>query len=290
MQKFKKPFLAFLILILLVFLIFLFYNLKSKKVFFPRGKEIENIKEEVINSKIDKLLRELNFSPENTKIMVELGIYYFLKGPQFYDKSINLLHKAWQLGNTDTRIFYYLGSMYEFLNLNNLAINEYKKFLNNHPEDLEVNLKIANLYFKTGKVEDALNNYFYILKKDKTNIIALTNIGFIYFSRNELDNANEYFLKVKEICKKNKLPEPKNINFYLGKIFFLNKDFDKAKLFFEQERLLYPQNIENNLMLAKTYFELKDFQNSAEFVKQLLKDIPKNKELLELKNKLKKFL
>lgn len=287
----KKKFINVLLYVFSLFvLISTCYNFffKSKKLFFPRENENIVIKEDKIDKDIEKLQSELDYSPENVKIMINLGIYYFLKGPGFYDKSINLLYKAWQLGSTDVRIFYYLGVMYDFLNLYNLAINEYKKFLTNVPNDIEVNLRLGNLYYKVGKFDDAINIYFYVLKKDKNNIIALTNLGFIYFSRENFGDAQEYFLKVKTICKKKNLSEPKNLNLYLGKIYFNNKNFEIAKEFFQQEQKNYPDNLENNLMLAKTYYELKDLQNTIELVKHIQKGYPKHKDLLELQKKLKK--
>ncbi|MFN3551050.1 MAG: tetratricopeptide repeat protein [Endomicrobiia bacterium] len=276
---------------LLVLIIFVFtISSKYKKFFFPRENSNIVINKEKIEKNIEKLQSELNYSPENVKIMVELGIYYFLKGPDFYDKSINLLYKAWQSGSTDIRTFYYLGVMYEFLNLYNLAINEYKKFLINIPNDIEVNLRLGNLYYKTGKLDDAINVFTYVLKKDKNNIIALTNLGFIYFSREEFNDAQEYFLKAKNICNKKNLIEPKNLNFYLGRIYFNNKNFETAKKYFEQEYKNYPDNLENNLMLAKTYYELKDLKATLALVQQIQKDYPKHKDLLELQKKIKKNL
>ena len=107
----KKIILLVLIILLTVSVISVF-SVRRKKVFFPRENEIKVFNDENIEKKIGQLVSHLEAFPEDTDSMVELGIYFFLKGHQFYDKSINYLYKAWNMGSTDVRIFYYLGCMY----------------------------------------------------------------------------------------------------------------------------------------------------------------------------------
>ncbi len=283
----KKILTLISILILFLLVIIISFSLKPKKVFFPRENEIKIIDEDKIDAEINNLSSKLESSSEDVNLMVELGIRYFIKGPQFYDKSINLLYKAWKLGSTDIRIFYYLGCMYEFLKLYNMAVDEYKKFLTNVPDDIEVLVRLGNLYYKLGKTVDSIKIFDYVLQKDKNNIIALSNLGFIYFNQNQIDKAQELFNQVLAISKKKNIIEPKNVNYYLGQIFYNNKNYDTAKTYLLREQQLYPDNIENSLLLVKTYIAVQEYQNAYDLGTQLLEITPENRELKLLLKKLK---
>lgn len=280
----------------IIFSIALVYILVSHKpkdeIFFPRESEIKFLNDAKIEQEIEFLSKRLsNEDGEvNLKNMVNLGIYYFIKGHQYYDKAINLLYDAWKLGSTDTRIFYYLGCMYEFLKLYELAAVEYIKFLNNSPQDIEVLLRLGNVYYKQNKKEESKNVYNKVLKIEKDNIIAIANLGYIYFDQKDYDLAQEYFLRVFEIAKKKNLEIPRNVSFYLGRIFYINKNFEAAKNYFEEEKEKYPDNVENLTYLAKTYYELKNFRESYSIVKELIEILPNDKGLRQLKHRLEKML
>lgn len=279
--------------ILCTILIYLSVSIhKPKKIFFPRENEIKVFNDTQIEQEIERLSQQIsNKNGEvNLENMVELGIYYFIKGHQYYDKAINLLYDAWKLGSTDIRIFYYLGCMYEFLKLYELAAAEYIKFLNNLPSDIEVLLRLGNVYYKQNNIEEAKNIYAKVLKIEKDNIVAIANLGYISFEQSNYDLAQKYFMDAIEIAKKKNLEIPRNINFYLGRIFYINKNFETAKNYFEKEREKYPDNIDNSIYLAKTYYELKNFKESYLLVKELLEVLPQDKELKRLKYKLEKTL
>lgn len=285
----KKLFFV-IIPVLFFLLVTVFISVKPKKVFFPRENEIKIYDETKINKMIDKLEKQLKDTPENVNVMVELGIYYFVKGPQFYDRAINLFYDAWQLGGTDVRIFYYLGCMYEFLKLYVLAQQEYKKFLTNIPKDVEVLIRMGNVLYKLNKSKEAKEYYMKALSIDKNNIVALTNLGYIFFEEKDTNTAIEYFSRVQELAKKKNLVTPKNINFYLGKIFFENKNYETAKKYFLNEQQNYPDNVENSVMLVKTYYYLNEYKEAYELSKQLIEIIPENKELVSLYYKIKNRL
>lgn len=281
----KKIITLVLMLILFTLAIIISFSLKPKKIFFPRENEIRIIDEDKLNAEINNLASELNNSSEDIKIAVELGIRYFIKGPQYYDQAINLLYRAWKSGSTDIRIFYYLGCMYEFLKLYHMAIDEYKKFLNNVPDDMEVLIRLGNLYYKVGNLNESIKIFDSVLQKDRNNIIALSNLGFIYFSQNQLDKSQELFNQVLSISKKKNIIEPRSINYYLGKIFYNNRNYETAKTYLLKEQQLYPDNIENSLLLVKTYMAVEEYEEAYNLAGQLLEITPENRELkLLLKN------
>jgi len=284
-----KKLVLLIITIAIIISTVLLFSVRRKKVFFPRENEIKVVNEDDIKEKIEQLSRQLETSPEDTNILVELGIYYFLRGHQYYDKSINCFYTAWKMGSTDIRIFYYLGCMYEFLKLYDLAIGEYKKFLRNVPNDEEVLIRLGNLYYQTKKVEDAIKIYEKVLSIDKNNIIALTNLGLVYYINRDVTNAIECFNKVLDISKKKNFVVPKNVNFYLGKIFFENKNYQTAKEYFEKEQKSYPDNLENTFLLVKTYYLLKEYENAYRLIQQISEFVPENREMVVIQRELKKM-
>lgn len=283
----KNKFIFILPVILFIIILFLFIFI-PRKTFFPREGELKVVDETLVDKKIDKLITKLNSSSESLDTMVELGIYYFLKGPKYYDKAINFLHNAWKLGSTDIRIFYYLGCMYEFLKLYELATVEYTKFLRNLPNDIEVLIRLGNVYYKMNKINEALNCFNKVLQQDKNNIIALANIGFLYFENKNFDKAQEYLLSVVKVLNRKKIVEPKNVNHYLGKIFYYNKNYQTAKEYFLKEQKNYPDNIENSLFLVKTFYQLGEFKDAYDLILQLKEITPKNKELLTLEKEIRR--
>ncbi len=281
----KKFVILISLLILFILTVVISFSLKPKKNFFPRESEIKVIDEKKLDSEINNLSSKLENNSDDINTMVEFGIRYFIKGPQFYDQAINILYKAWKLGSTDIRVFYYLGCMYEFLKLYNMAIEEYKKFLNNVPDDIEVNIRLGNLYYKIGNLDKSIEIFNSILQKDKDNIIVLSNLGFIYFEKNQFDKSQEFFTKAINVSKKKNIVEPRSVNYYLGKIFYNNKNYETAKKYLLKEQQLYPDNIENSLLLVKTYIAVEEYKESYDLAEQLLEITPENRELkLLLKN------
>jgi len=59
--------------------------------------------------------------------------------------------------------------------------------------NLDFNLKLANAYFNNGDFSAAEKQYTFVLKENKNNITALTNLGFIKINSGEIDLAKKYY-------------------------------------------------------------------------------------------------
>ena len=128
-----------------------------------------------------------------------------------------------------------------------------------------------------------------MLSIDKNNIIALTNLGLVYYTNKDVTNAIECFNKVLDISKKKNFVVPKNVNFYLGKIFFENKNYQIAKEYFEKEQKSYPDNLENTFLLVKTYYILKEYENAYQLIQQISEFVPENREMVVIQRELEKM-
>ncbi|BCR21962.1 tetratricopeptide repeat protein [Borrelia sp. HM] len=76
---------------------------------------------------------------------------------------------------------------------------EIKSLLKKDPDNvLLVNLK-AYLFFKKGNLDEALKFYLKNLEVVPANQEALFNTFYIYYLKNDLENAKKYILKYKEL-------------------------------------------------------------------------------------------
>jgi tetratricopeptide (TPR) repeat protein/CHAT domain-containing protein len=157
-----------------------------------------------------------------------------------------------------------------------------QKIIHRQPEYLLVYQLLGNTYFRLGKLEEALKNYFEYLrlaqkKKDLRNVSsAYLKIGWTYHMRGDYLKAEGFYQKAIELTRKTK--DRLNEADGLSKIavYYADKDdFQKALSFLiqssqiNQERKNNPQHLFN---LACDYFnmawifsEIKDFDKAKEF-------------------------
>lgn len=158
-----------------------FFWMRSSSQFFPR----ENFppSQRVLENKNKKVEKLLSQDEKNLRAWVDKGIVLFFSGEERTADSLNALHKAWQLGALDSRIFYYSGILYERLNLFEDARRQYERFLHNYPDDREILLRLARLYFRMGRDSDSIALYEKFLKENAQDVTALINVGLAYSSR-----------------------------------------------------------------------------------------------------------
>ncbi|MBN2535233.1 MAG: tetratricopeptide repeat protein [Spirochaetales bacterium] len=97
-------------------------------------------------------------------------------------------------------------------------------------------------------------------------------LGILYAKYGIYDKAEEQFLKT--LAKEEYLPALVN----MGNISFLNKNYKKAKEYYERAYKKGPDNAVILLNLAKVNYELSDYNNVKQYYNKLKKD---NKELAE---------
>ena len=112
-----------------------------------------------VASQIAAAQERLKANPQDIAALVELGTLKFEKGRDSYVEAIGDLEEARDLGALDARIFYCLGIMYQEEGLFPFALTEYKRFLRHYPEDKEVRMLTAKLYYKMGLFSEAVNEY-----------------------------------------------------------------------------------------------------------------------------------
>jgi tetratricopeptide (TPR) repeat protein len=155
------------------------------------------------------------------------------------------------------------------------AVEEYKLALNADPKSRFLNNGLAELYFKTGRVRDAVMSAQDQLKIDPNNLEAHKLLGRIYLRSLGDVQANSPSEKVLElaIAEYTKIVElePKDVESWLllGQLHSLNHSTLKAEQAFKSAQAIDPNSEEVVLNMARLYRESGDLQRAVQVLSSL---------------------
>ncbi|MBI5743562.1 MAG: hypothetical protein HY952_03340 [Elusimicrobia bacterium] len=126
-------------------------------------------------AKAERRLAELQpalaASPDDMRALAEAGRLKFQLGQPRYVEAIADLERARALGLADARTFYYLGVMYQAVGLYEFSAQEYRRFLNNFPDDREARMLLAKLSYTAGDFPGAIREYEALLKAGQDPVL-----------------------------------------------------------------------------------------------------------------------
>jgi len=164
------------------------------------------------------------------------------------------------------------------------AVEEYKLALNADPNSSELAIGLAELYFRAGRIGEAVQTARELIKKDDNNIDAHKLLGRIYLrslgqnqdqnsapgsqpspANDVLDKAIAEFTKIVSL-------EPKNLEdrLLLGQLYTVKHDSAKAEAQFKAAQAIEPASEDVILNLARLYAESGDVKRASE----LLESVP----------------
>ena len=167
-----------------------------------------------VETQIAAAQERLKANPQDIAALVELGTLKFEKGPASYLEAISDLEEARDLGALDPRIFYCLGIMYQEEGLLPFALTEYKRFLRHYPEDKEVRMLTAKLYYKMGLFQEAVSEYERLKFQDPKDPLIEENLGMSLWGAKLVDRASVSFAALKAVGG----DFARRAEFYLGQI------------------------------------------------------------------------
>ncbi|HJS97924.1 MAG TPA: tetratricopeptide repeat protein [Terriglobales bacterium] len=160
--------------------------------------------------------------------------------------------------------------------LANKAIDEYRAAIASDPSSEYLNNGLAELYWKTGRIRDAVLEAQDLLKRDPNNLAAHKLLGRIYLrslgdmqsgtqSQNVLKLAIEQYQEIVKL-------EPNSVedHLLLGRLYRLNNDMGKAESEFKTAIKLQPDSEEALTTLAYLYNDEGDANRAV----QTLSSIP----------------
>lgn len=157
------------------------------------------------------------------------------------------------------------------------AVEEYKLALNADPTSPFLNNGLAELYFRTGRVRDAILAAQDTLKRDPKNVNAHKLLGRIYLhSLGEMQNgASQQVLDlaIAEFTQISQL-EPEDIqnHLVLGQLYTVDHESEKARLQFETAQKIDPNSEDVALNLSRLYSESGDMKRAIETLQSVPPD------------------
>ncbi len=187
---------------------------------FEAQTKLEKTKK-LAENKSEKLLKELlDVKPKDINLNFRLGILHWRRAE--VTGQLESFHKAldqFQLvraGNPDDRrAVFYIANIFERLNLNDEAIQAWKRIVADvkGKEARDIHLKIAELYERAGKLKMSLRHSIIASDLDPQNPDLKYFIGLLQNKLNNLDEAEAYFYEAI------KLKEDDKYYFFLGVIY-----------------------------------------------------------------------
>ncbi|HEY3989884.1 MAG TPA: tetratricopeptide repeat protein [Acidobacteriaceae bacterium] len=157
------------------------------------------------------------------------------------------------------------------------AVEEYKLALNADPTSAFLNNGLAELYFRTGRVRDAILTVQDTIKRDPKNIGAHKLLGRIYLhslgdmqngaSQQVLDLAISEYKQISAL-------DPTDIQSHLvlGQLYTVNHDSQAAQQEFEVAQKIDPNSEDVALNLARLYGESGDIKHAIDTLKAVPED------------------
>ena len=162
------------------------------------------------------------------------------------------------------------------------AEEEFKLALNADPQSPELAAQLAELYFRTGRIREAVETAQAIVKKDPDNLDAHKVLGSIYLrslgqqqdAASQLAPAGQMVdLAIAEYKKIVSL-EPNNVenHLLLGQLYTVKHDAAKAEEEFRTAQSLEPSSEDVVMSLARLYAQDGNLQRSADLLASVPQD------------------
>ncbi|MFZ2451938.1 MAG: tetratricopeptide repeat protein [Methylovulum miyakonense] len=238
---------------------------------------------------------------EDGKKHLEKGIEYLNKGE--YEKAKLELETSSQSDKDTAQTYYYLALLDE----KNLKYKEMKENLTKTvelaPKHVEARIKLGNVLLLLSEPVKAQEQADYVLKEDGQNMKARILKASAFISQKKVPEAlailddilvknpldtDALSLKALVSMQKNDLPmakelieaaiktDQKNLALQLLKIQIhaKEKDFDAVIADYRQLIVLYPENKDFKVMLAKIYAQLDKKKEAEDLLRQLIAQVP----------------
>lgn len=241
-----------------------------------------------LDRKLSRLEERIRLNPNDIQAFFEAGLLKFQKGPERYIDAISDLEAARSRGLADIRTFYYLGRMYQAVGLYDFALEEYRRFLNNRPEDLEVRMLTAKLLFSSGKYPLAVKEYADLNVRHPKNIIVLENLALSRW-KNAQDPK-----PILDAMGSLGAEAAFRAGYVSGRISYENKDYAAAAPLLARAAAdlgkypEFPDGAGLYQMLSDSYIKLKSEPQAIDALNELLKISPANDEARSLLARLTK--
>jgi len=168
----------------------------------------------------------------------------------------------------------YLAKVYEKLNRNAEAADQYKAAIKLKPEDPKPYIGLVGIYLDMNLPDNAIATATEASGKGIPESTFAGNLGWAYYVKGDFGNAEKYTKEAKELSKTDSTPRNN-----LGLIYFSQGRYDDALVNFNEASELNKQSIVLPYFLALTYNRLGKDEDVHKALREGLKrdpDLEKN--------------
>lgn len=195
-----------------------------------------------------------------------------------FTKAIDALDFALTINENNLSVLKMKGHCLSLSNQLDEAISIYKYLLEFDPDDASAYFLLADCYLRYDMYKDALeclDKYEADFGKDEDSISKRASV---FMQQGDLDKALSIVLHAANRCS-----GMSELNFIAGEVYFKQKDYKKAKSFFEKS---FNEN-EDNIVVAERLFTLnlikKDYIMSLYYIEKLSDMEPYNRNVINKK-------
>ena len=174
------------------------------------------------------------------------------------------------------RIYFVLGNTYTALGDYDHALLTYQNALELLPKDSELNLALADLYYKTELYDKAIEFYKKALEYDKNNSPALLGLGKAYLKIGFLSKSRQYF---KEYLTDN-ADFDNSVYYDYALVNFLSNKQNIALEYALKMDKAQPDNPDTLFLIAKIYNSLNATKSAIENIDRALQLSNKREDIL----------
>ncbi len=142
--------------------------------------------------------QSLRYDNQVVSVNLKLGGYYARLGR--LDEAVKYLHKASRLPGEHPQANYLLALVYSSQKKFDLAAREYENILKdasfNQPDNIEVRMYLAQLYYSQEKNAQAIEQFQQILRIQPNNVDAQYLLGVLYHESQQEAKAKEAYRRV----------------------------------------------------------------------------------------------
>lgn len=211
---------------------------------------------------------------DNSKSELEEG--KLLLKEQKYEKAAEIFQKAIDKDN-DPTAYYYMGEVYNEQGFSDMAIENYKKAVNNKKNFFEPLLKLALLYYEKGNTTLALEYGESAFKIKQNNKELLTMLAKTYEDMGNSDKAMQLYKKLVAV-------DPKNYdaNYYIVDNLLDNNKYKEA-IPYLQNMLKNGYDYDASIGLAVCYIRTEYYTKAIEVLDTVLSKNPYDNDAYRLK-------
>ena len=194
-----------------------------------------------------------------------------------YDDGLAALAHALQLDPKNVNYIFGTGVCYEMKGKDGLKAAElyYKKVMELAPTQSEIHLRLANVYSKEGRCQDAIPEFRKAIDLNPNQFPAYNNLANCYLQLKQPDQAVTLF---QQAIARTEYPGQFHFYHHLGIALLAANRMDEAKAAFLVETALNPDFLEAHLNLGNIYFLNRSYERAIEEYSDVLSIDPKSEE------------